>query len=145
MSNPNDDPPPTLLGRPLVITEAASTEGDIVFGPLAGFPYTRTVRVSVPPAPTPPIPFAPRAGLMGGVTLTTENAHELADPACVSCEGSGLRCPEDAESLTGYFEACGLDAGAGWLCACCGCDRADHTYCPVCILKTREQFDTANQ
>lgn len=94
---------------------------------------------------TPDITFNPRAGLMGGVTLTTDNAHEIAAPECPTCAGSGLRCPEEAESLTDSFEACGLDAGVGRLCAGCGCDRADHTYCPLCILKTREQFDTANQ
>lgn len=31
------------------------------------------------------------------------------------------------------------------VCSGCGCDRADHAYCPLCILKVREQFDNANQ
>lgn len=96
------------------------------------------------PEPTKPITFDPRAGLMGGVTLTTENAHELAEPLCETCDGSGLRCPEELESGCGYFDPAGVGGGGPDTCAFCGASRAVHTYCPVCILKVREQFDNAN-
>lgn len=97
------------------------------------------------PEPTKPITFDTRAGLMGGVTLTTDNAHELAAPDCVGCCGTGLRCSEEAESLTDYYRQSELPENGGRLCAGCGCDRADHAYCPLCILRVREQFDHANQ